>query len=83
MTLKNNRLYLLTGLALHTDKLHRKTARDTEREEVRGNGQLLGGREEKHTVEHSLNQTYCMAFGKKQKKKKQNESLVKCGKSTS
>lgn len=41
ITLKNDRLYLLTGLALHIDRLHRKTARDTEgevKEKVRGRG---------------------------------------------
>lgn len=57
ITLKNDRLYLLTGLALHIDRLHRKTARDTEgevKEKVRGRG------EEKHTVVHSLNQRYRM-----------------------
>lgn len=41
ITLKNDRLYLLTGLALHIDRLHRQTARDTEGE-VKGRG----GREE-------------------------------------
>ena len=29
-TLINDRLHLPTGLALHTDMLHRQTARDTE-----------------------------------------------------
>jgi len=30
---QNDRLYLLTGLALHIDRLHRQTARDTEESE--------------------------------------------------
>lgn len=30
ITLKNKRLYLLTALVLHIDRLHRQTARDTE-----------------------------------------------------
>lgn len=42
---KNDRLYLLTGLALHIDRLHRQTARVTEgkvKEKGRGAGE--GGR---------------------------------------
>lgn len=54
VTLKNDRLYLLTGLALHIDRLHRKTARYTEGE-VGGKGKGEGDGEEKHTVLHSLN----------------------------
>ncbi len=39
ITLENDRLYLLTGLALHIDRLHRQTARDTEGEvKVKGRG---------------------------------------------
>lgn len=41
ITLKNDRLYLLTGLALHIDRLHRRTARDTEGE-VEGKGSGSG-----------------------------------------
>lgn len=44
ITLKNDRLYLLTGLALHIDRLHRQTARDTEGEGGRGAGERQGGR---------------------------------------
>lgn len=44
ITLKNDRLYLLTGLALHIERLHRQTARDTEGEWGRGEGRRKGGR---------------------------------------
>lgn len=51
------------SLALHIDRLHRRTARDTEGE-VQGKGReagVAGGEgEEKHTVVHSLNQSYWM-----------------------
>lgn len=46
ITLKNNGLYLLTRLALHIDRLHEQTARDTGGEWGRGEA----GQGEEHTV---------------------------------
>lgn len=50
ITLKNDRLYLLTGLALHIDRLHRQTARDTEGEvKEKGWGGGQGGKVRRST----------------------------------